>query len=200
MQKKSSEEKILGVLLKQFSVNWVITSLSKEINMSRVGVWKILKKLKDEKMIVLSPVGEGKTSAFSVNLNWENPVLEKKLSLILIEEALKHQRWINNFEELKNLMEFTILYGSILHSPKEANDVDILGVISNKNNFSGVEKIMQRTQKTQIKKIHSENFTKAEFKKEIEKPNKVFLDAIKKGIILFGQEKFIKFIKRASIK
>ena len=33
-------------------------------------------------------------------------------------------------------------------------------------------------------------------KKELENPNKIFIDAIKKGIILFGQEKFIKFIRR----
>ena len=198
MEKKNTEAKILKVLLKQFSIKWIITSLSKEINISRVGVWKVLKKLKDEKLIILSPVGEGKTSTFSIKLNWENLVLEKKLSLILTEEASKHQRWINNFEELKNLAEFVVLYGSILHSPKEANDIDILEVVSNKNNFLSVEKIIQKIQKIQIKKIHSETFTKVEFKKELEKPNKIFIDAIKKGIILFGQEKFIKFVKDVS--
>ena len=198
MEKKNTEAKILKVLLKQFSIKWIITSLSKEINISRVGVWKVLKKLKDEKLIILSPVGEGKTSTFNIKLNWENFVLEKKLSLILTEEASKHQRWINNFEELKNLAEFVVLYGSILHSPKEANDIDILEVVSNKNNFLSVEKIIQKIQKIQIKKIHSETFTKVEFKKELEKPNKIFIDAIKKGIILFGQEKFIKFVKDVS--
>jgi len=200
MGKEKAEEKILNRLLKQFSVNWTITSLSKEINITRVGVWKILKRLEDERVIILSPVGGGKTSTFRVSLNWENSILEKKLSLILAEEALRHQRWINNFEELKNITEFVILYGSILHSPKEAKDIDILSIVFNKNNFLNVEKVTQKTQKTQIKKIHSENFTKEEFKKEIEKQNKIFVDAIKNGIILFGQEKFIKFIKDISVK
>ena len=200
MEKHKTSTEILKVLLKQFTANWTITSLAKEINRSRVGIWKVLKKLEKEKLIFLSPIGEGKTSIFSVNLNWENPLLAKKLSLILTEDALENQRWINNFGELENKVDFLILYGSILHSVKEANDIDILGVVSNKSNFQKIEETIKKIQKTQIKKIHSENFTKNEFKEEISNPNKVFIDAMKKGIILFGQEKFIKFVKELPIK
>ncbi len=50
-------------------------------------------------------------------------------------------------------------------------------------------------QKTQLKKIHALNFTQAELKQELEKPNKAFVDAVAKGIVLFGQERFIKFIR-----
>ena len=52
-----------------------------------------------------------------------------------------------------------------------------------------------KIQGTQNKKIHSINLTQKEFKQELKKPNKAFLDAIKKGIILFGQENFIKLVK-----
>jgi len=191
----NTEDKILIILLKQFSTNWTITSLANEINISRVGVWKVLKKLEREKLIISTSIGQGKTNTISIKLNWENIILEKKLSLILTEEALKQQRWLNNFGELKNITEFTLIYGSILHSPKEANDIDVLGVVSNKKNFIKIEKAIQKIQKTQIKKIHSESFTKSEFKEEIKKPNKIFIDALKKGVILFGQERFIKFVR-----
>jgi len=195
MEKNKTNTEILKVLLKQFTIKWTITSLAKELNISRVGVWKVLKKLEAERLVLLSPVGEGKTSIFNINLNWENPVLEKNLSLILTEDAFKNQKWLNNFKELEGKLDFLILYGSIIHSPKEANDIDILGVVSNKNNFLSIEEIIKKIQKTQIKKIHSENFTQIEFKEEIRKPNKIFIDAIKKGVVIFGQEKFIKFIK-----
>ena len=195
MEKNKTNTEILKVLLKQFTIKWTITSLAKELNISRVGVWKVLKKLEAERLVLLSPVGEGKTSIFNINLNWENPVLEKNLSLILTEDAFKNQRWLNNFKELEGKLDFLILYGSIIHSPKEANDIDILGVVSNKNNFLSIEEIIKKIQKTQIKKIHSENFTQIEFKEEIRKPNKIFIDALKKGVILFGQEKFIKFVR-----
>ena len=194
MGKENTENKILKILLKQFSLNWTITSLSGEIKISRVGIWKVLKKLEREKLIILTQIGKGKTSTANIKLNWENPILEKRLSLILTEEALNHQRWLSNFEELNDKFGFTILYGSILTFPKEVNDIDILEVVSNKKNFLKIEEIIQKYQKSQIKKIHSESFTKTEFKEELKKPSKIFIDAIKKGVVLFGQENFIKFV------
>ena len=195
MTEESTEDKILKILLKQFSLNWTITSLANEIKLSRVGIWKVLKKLEKDNLIILTKLGIGKTSMTNIKLNWENIILEKKLSLILTKEALNYQRWLNNFEELKNKTEFILLYGSILTSPKKANDIDILEVVLSKKNFIEIDNIIQKIQKTQIKKIHSESFTRTEFKDEIKKPNKIFIDAIKKGVVLFGQENFIKFIK-----
>lgn len=195
MEKINAEDKILVNLLKQFSINWTITSLANETNISRVGIWKVLKKLEKEKSIRLIKIGQGKTSTISVKLNWTNMILEKKLSLILTKEASKEQRWLNNFEELGNITDFTVIYGSILHSPKEANDIDILEIVSNKNDFLKIEKSIQKIQKTQIKKIHSESFTKTEFEDELKKPNEIFIESLKKGVILFGQEKFIKFMR-----
>jgi len=200
MEKNKADIKILKTLLKHFTTKWIITSLAKEINTSRVGIWKALKKLEKEKLIFLSPIGESKTSTFNISFNWKNPILEKKLSLILTEDALKNQMCLNDFIELKNKFDFLILYGSFIQSSKDANDIDILGVVSNKNNFLSIEEIIKRIQKTQIKKIHLENFTQNELKAEILKPNRVFIDAIKKGIVLFGQEKFIKFIRNLSSK
>ena|SRR3989344_1461841 len=186
--------RILKVLLKDISIKHTITSMSKEVGLTRVGAWKVLKKLEEEKLIILSPVGTGKTSAYNINLNWNNPILEKMLVLALTEEALKNQRWMGNFSELENKVYFLIIYGSIIRSPKEASDIDILGVIR-KNNFIKIEESIKKIQKIQAKKIHALNFTETEFKQELEKPNKVFINAIKKGIVLFGQERFIKFIR-----
>ena len=191
--------RILKLLLKDFTIKPTITVLSKEIDMSRVGTWKVLKKLETEQLIFLSSVGEGKTSTYNILLNWKNPLLVKTLALALTEESIKNPRWLSNFKELESKLDFLLIYGSIIHSPKEANDIDLLGIISKKN-FLLIEEIIKKIQKTQIKKIHSENFTQTEFKEEIKKPNKIFLEAIKKGVVIFGQEKFIKFIKEVYLK
>ena len=193
METTRPNTRILKILLKDFTIKPTITSLAKEIGMSRVGTWKILKKMEAGKFIILSPIGQGKTSTYSISINWENPIVEKILSLALTEDSLKNQRWRSNFVELEAKTDFLLMYGSIIHSPKEANDIDILGV-TNRNKFLEIEKSIEKIQKAQIKKIHSLNFTQTEFKNELEKPNKVFIDAIKKGIVLFGQEKFVRFI------
>ncbi len=184
---------ILKILLKDFSVEHTITSLAKETGMTRVGTWKVLKKAELDKLILLSQAGKGKTSTYLVRLNWESLLLKKLLSLALTEDAMKHQRWLNNFSELENKMDFLIIYGSILHYPKEANDIDILGIVPNKNKFLEIEEAVKKIQKTQLKKIHILNFTLQEFKQELQKPNKALIEAVKKGVVLFGQDKFIKF-------
>jgi len=191
---KNTNKKLALLLLKDFSRTHTITSLAEELSMSRVGVWKILKQLESENFLILKAIGSGKTSTSIVKLNWDNIIVEKSLALYLTEEALKQRRWRINFSDLEKIVDFIILFGSVLYSSKEAKDIDIV-IVSEKRNFVNIQKILDKIQKTQIKKIHAINFTEEEFKEELKKPNKALLDAIKKGVILFGQEKLIQFIR-----
>ena len=186
---------ILNLLFKDFSVKHTVTSLAKEIGMTRVGIWKALKKLEAEKYVILTPVGKGKTSAYIIKLNWGNPILEKNISMLLAEESQKNQRWLSNFSGLEKQVEFLIIYGSILNNPNKANDIDIISVVPAKEAFVELEKTIDNIQKTQFRKVHAINFNEREFRSELEKPNVAFIDALKRGIVLFGQEKFIKFIR-----
>ncbi len=191
----NTEKKVLLQIVKDISRKHTITSISKDLNFSRTGIWKILNKLEKKEYIILDAVGSGKTGTSIIRINWENIVLEKAIALYLTEEAVRQRRWRINFGKLEKDCEFTILYGSILHSIKEANDIDVIN-IAKKNKFIKIQNTLDEIQKTAIKKIHIINFTENEFKNEINKQNKAFLDAIKKGVILFGQEKFVQFMKR----
>ncbi len=182
------------LLLKDFTRKHTITSLSKGLKLSRVGIWKILKKLEVEKYILVESVGSGKTSTSIITINWDSLLVEKALALYLTEESIKQRRWRINFAELEKQANFLILYGSIVTSSQQANDIDVLG-IAKKNKFVKIQKILDKIQKTENKKIHMINFTSSEFRKELQNNNKAFIDAIKKGVILFGQEEFVKFMK-----
>lgn len=187
-------QRIIVILLKDFSSTHTVSSLAKSLKISRVGVWKVLKKLEAEKLIIIYPAGKGKTSTFILKLNWENILLDKTLALYLTKDALKQKRWRANFTELEIEVDFLILYGSILHDLKEASDIDILSV-SKKKKLGKISDIIMKIQKIQFKKIHALNFTHTEFKDELKRKNKAMIDAIKKGTILFGQENFIEFMK-----
>ena len=191
----SNREKILITLLKEPLKKHTITSIASDLKISRPGTWKILKKLQDEELIKLSSIGNGKTNTYIVNLNWQNSLTEKTLELILTKEALKHKQWRFDFEKLEKRVDFLILHGSILHMPKQANDIDILGIVSNKKRFAEINKILLEIQKTQLKEIHLINLTPSELKAEIQSQNNAFIDAIKKGVVLFGQDEFIKSVK-----
>ncbi len=189
-----TEKTILIALLRDLTKKQTVTSLAEELGLSRVGVWKVLRKLNTKKYILIEPVGTGKTSTFLIKLNWNNILVEKTLTLYLTEESVKQRRWRTNFAELEKKTDFLIIFGGIITSPQQANDIDIIG-IAKKNKFISIQKCLDLIQKTQSKKIHAINLTASELQRELQKKNKAILEAIKKGIILLGQDNFIKFMK-----
>ena len=189
-------KKVVLWLLKDFSQTHTITSLASKLNLSRVGIWKVLKKLAEHNLVEITPIGSGKTSTFVAKINLNNILVEKMIALYLTQEAMLQMRWRKNFAELEQKTSFCILYGSILHSAQEANDIDVINVSFSKGKFIQIQQTIDKIQKTQHKKIHAINFTDAEFTQELLKKNPVFIDAIKKGVILFGQENLIKFLKK----
>lgn len=189
-----TEDRILKKLLKESYTDWTITELSLELGMSRVGIWKALQRLEKQSLVKFIPRGKGKTSVANIVLDWKMPVLQKRLSLLLAEEAQNYPRWLNDFQELQNHTDMIILHGSILKTPETANDIDIIQVIPSKKSFIDAENLTMKIQKTLSKKIHPEYLTRKELNKEI-KSNDIFRDAIKKGIILFGQDEFVGLMK-----
>lgn len=190
----NTSERVLVILLKEPLAIHTATSIAKTLNITRQGIWKILNKLADDSLISLEFIGKTKTSTATIKLNWSNPVTEKTLSLLLTKESLKQQRWRSNFAEFGNNTKFLILFGSILINQKEANDIDILA-IADKKNFKTIEMIVTKIQQTQLKKIHLIDLTAAEFNHELKKLNKSYIDAVKKGVVLYGQDNFVQFIR-----
>ena len=58
-------QKLMLILLKDFSDNQTITSLSEKLHVTRVGIWKVIKKLEANGMIILNKVGKGKTNTYT---------------------------------------------------------------------------------------------------------------------------------------
>ena len=192
---KNLSNKIIITLLKEPFLIHTVTSMIKDLKVSRQGLWKTIKILEKEDILRLESVGKTKTSAFIIRLNWKNPLLEKTISIQLIKESLEKERWKNNFAELESQVKFLILFGSILDNPREAGDIDILAVVKNKNSFRAIEQSISKIQKTQVKKIHLVDLTEKEFANELKRQNKAYIDAIKKGVVLFGIDNYIKFIR-----
>ena len=194
MEQEKPKEKILKKLLKDFIRQYTLTTIAQDIGMTRSGTWKVLKKLESEELIILTAIGEGKTSAYKISLNWNNPLIESTLITLLTKESLNYKRWKFNFEKLEQELEILILFGSIVYSPKEAGDIDIM-CIAKENKLGKIGDIVLNIQQTQNKKIHAINLLYKELKQEINNKNKAYIEALKKGIVLFGQDNFVKFIR-----
>ena len=187
--------RVVLLLLKDFSTIHTITSIGKELGMTRSGIWKVLKRLEREKYAIMKATGK-KTSTIIPKLNFKNDLLDKYFDLALSREAIDYERWVFNFTDVKEHVSFFILYGSILKSYAKAKDIDVIGVIHDRENFKKLHKSLDNIQKSESKRIHTINFTESEFREELLKPNKAFIEAVKKGVVLFGQEEFIGFMKK----
>jgi hypothetical protein len=187
------ENKCLLAILKKIEAKYTVTTLALDIGLSRVGTWKIMKKLEFSGFIGMKKIGSGKTSTGIISLNWENPLTQKRLELILIEEALTKQRWQKTFEALESVTHLSLLFGSVLRTPKEAIDIDLLNIAS-KDRFILLDKALNRIQVTQARKIHATNFTKEELIAELKKPNTAIADAMK-GVVLYGAEEYVRIMR-----
>ena len=164
--KEKTSERILKVLFKEPFFDHTASSLGKTMGISRQGIWKTLAKLSQQNIINLKSIANTKNSASNITLNLKNSITEKTLALILEKETMKYERWRDNFKKLESYTLFTILFGSILHSPKEANDIDILIIVKDRKNFKDIEKVIFEIQQTQIKKVHAIDLTEEELKRE----------------------------------
>ncbi len=187
--------RVVLLLLKDFSSMHTITSLGKELGMTRSGMWKVLKRLEPRKYIVTKATGK-KTSTIIPKLNFRNDLLDKYLVLALSMETADYERWVFNFSEMKEHVSFFILYGSVLKSYAKAEDIDVIGVVPGGKGFKALHYSLDKIQKSESKRIHAINFTESEFREELLKPNKALVEAVKKGIVLFGQENFMRFMKK----
>lgn len=194
MPRERTSEKIMKILIKESFTEHTATSLSERIGITRQGIWKTLNRLSNEKMIYLKSIADTKKSVVKIELEFKNLLTSKKLSFLLTEESLNYRKWRAVFTELEKCSNFIILFGSILYNPTEANDIDIF-IVADRNNFKDIDEINNRIQITQIKKIHFIDLTNKEFKEELKKRNKAYIDALKKGVILFGQDNFVKFME-----
>ncbi len=188
-------QRIVAVLLRSAAGSLTIAMLAEALGMTHVGMWKALKKLEAANIITLEVIGNKKNSPYTADLNWDNPLVKKTLALALEHEAAAQRRWMINFAALKDKVDFLILYGSILVSSRKANDIDIVSVVSKKGNVMGIERSIMDVQKTQAKQIHNILCTPAGLKEELKKPNIAFINAIKEGVVLFGQDKFVAFMQ-----
>ncbi|MBU0627645.1 MAG: winged helix-turn-helix domain-containing protein [Nanoarchaeota archaeon] len=190
-----NEARVMDFLIRNFQERNSVNEIGKRLELSPMGAYKILKKL--EKINAVVPEKIGNALYYKPNLNEE---IGAKLSeLVLIQNNLSPYAQIQA-EDLNPLKDSTlccVLFGSVLTKGKEANDIDIL-VILEKKDFSRVSKELSKIKSLKPKKIHELMQTKEDLLKNIQKGDKVILDIIKTGKILWGAEIIVEAIKNGS--
>ena len=170
------------------------TSLSKIIKITRMGALKILKRLEKEEILTSRELGK----AVFYNINFKNLYAREYIRFLLKRETenppnTESKIWVRDLRQIKNA-DIAVLFGSILTKGKDANDLDIL-LVTDKNKFSSLKKEIEQINLPHTKRIHPIFQTEEDIKNNIKEEDKPLLNAIK-GIVVFGEERFIDLIKK----
>lgn len=193
----NNKTKILNFLLRNTN-QYNINEIAKILKLSVGSVHKILKSLEERKILNLKQLG----NASYYNLNLNNIETIKYCELLLIEEKnslLENNKtakiYVSDLEKYDTKM--SILFGSILNKEDQAKDVDVLFIIKNKKQITEINNFCLEIAKIRTKKVNPLIMEEKDLIFNIKNKNNVILDILKKGIILKGEDLFIKSIKNA---
>jgi len=193
-----NEMKLMLTIFKNPRIEYNSNNISKVLGISRMGCLKIAKKLERERIIILKQMGKAKF--FSLDLSKD--YVKNYVSFLLKREAEQSTSyvrvWVNELRNKITKAKIIILFGSVLKKEKEANDIDVMFVTTQKN-FEKLKKEVESINLISYKRIHPLYQGLQDLKDNLRKNDPVILNVIN-GIIVSGAEELVELIKDESNK
>lgn len=191
-----NEMLVMLTLFKDFTTSYNANNLSKMINMTSMGTLKILKNLEKKHLVTSKQLGK----AIFYKPNFFNSFVKTYLSFLLEKESVDTEpqvkRWIKEFKSLGDYVEIAIVFGSVLSS-KKYTDVDIL-IVLKPSQHKQLNKSLENIQRLTSKNIHIVKQTESDLVANLQKKDKVLLNIIKQGKVVFGNNKLLEVIEYVS--
>jgi DNA-binding Lrp family transcriptional regulator len=187
-----NEARTIEFLIRNFSKEYNINQLAKELNISPGGMFKILKKLKTQGFLTEKKLGNN--IFYKINYNSQDALDTCTFSLTEKRTTPYIRAWMKDLEKLKPKTKLAILFGSILKKDRKARDIDIL-LVFDKRNLKDVENLIDRINRIKSKKIHAIYQTREDLLKNIKKRDKAILEEVRTGVILWGRNFLVEVIK-----
>jgi DNA-binding Lrp family transcriptional regulator len=190
-----NKKEIINLVLRNPSSPHNINQISRTLKISVGSAHKIIKELEKKGVVRSTKLG----NAIYYRLNFNKETI-KITSLILAEQKqITFQSPLiklygKEIEKIK--AKIIILFGSILEKKEKAGDIDVLFIIPKKEDAKRIYHKCSEISMLKTKQIVPLILTEKDLKEKIEKQEKLILDIIKKGVVLFGEENFIKTISR----
>ena len=177
-----NEKEILRFLASGIKHNKSMNEIAKECSVSPGGAFKILTKLKKEGILKSEQIANIK----SYNIDFDSAKTRIILELALIPDLEGRVKLrAEDFAPLQKVAKACVLFGSYASGKQNPGDLDVLFVLD-KNNFVDYKKALSKVQQTTPVKIHDVIQTEDDLKANIRKKDKIVMEAIRKGVLLWG--------------
>ena len=190
----NNEKKILKFLLINFNSDYSINEIARKCGLAPNGAYEILKKFEQKEVLSSKKIANSK----SYKINFNSIEANKLLELVLIPDykELKIKYRYNDLKPLENITNLCILFGSYITKKEKPNDIDILFVIK-KGDYKKYSEVLEKVKRILPLKLHDVIQTKEDLTKNIKKGEKLIIQALSEGAILWGHEFLIEVIKNA---
>ncbi len=186
----TKEAEALLRLFRNVETHYNAHSLSKELKLSSRGTLKLLKRLENQGLLISRTLG--KATYYKPHL--EDEYTRKLIELLLLGEAkVKASRYLFEFRDVLKHLQIAVLFGSILRTPKKANDIDLLAVFWQAQ-WQSVHDATDEIQEFSIRPLHLIKQSPEDFRKNLQKGDKVILNVLRYGVVLKGHEDFVKAV------
>src|SRR3989338_7126919 len=184
------ERETVLLLLKDYTTFYNANSISKILQISHVGAQKILKRLLQQNIVISRTIGK----SIIYKLNFADDYVHSLVVFLLADEANHFKRWKEEFKELFKKDRVVLLFSSSVKDYAHANDIDLMIVLQNKE-VTEVNAIIKKKEEMLPKKLHAIKLNHQDLLENVKKKDKAFIDIIKNGIILYGQDKYLEILK-----
>ena len=184
-----NEIKVINFLIRNFTERYSINQISKKLRISPMGCYKILKKLETKEVVKYEKIGNAQF--YFVDLKTPFSVKIAELALTGEKNDPITEVFRDDIAPLKEITKAVMVFGSFAENPKNANDIDLLILLENAN-YKKIRVEIDKLNKISPKEIHPLFQTEEDFKKNIKEKDKVVLNILSKGYILWGSEYIVK--------
>lgn len=190
----NNERRILRFLLAHFNSDYSINEIAKKCDLAPNGAYEILKKFEEKEILLPKKIANSKSYKINFNSRETNKLLELALIPDYRESKIKYR--YNDLKPLENMTNLCILFGSYITKKEKPNDIDIFFVIE-KSDYKKYSENLEKVKVILPLKLHDVIQTKEDLTKNIKKEEKLIIEAISEGIVLWGHEFLIEVIKNA---
>lgn len=188
--------KIVEFLFRNIPNRFNVNQISRELKISVGSAYKILKSLERKGVLVSQKIGNG----IYYVLNTDSKEAASITELVLMESRNKSLSknslasiYAKDLRDAEKLSKAIIIFGSILDT-RAAKDVDALFIID-KGKSKAVEDFCLKLSNLRPKRVNPLLMTVVDFKENIKKKDKVIVDILKRGLILFGEDVLIDILR-----
>lgn len=195
MSLTQNELKTLNFLVRHFHEKYSINQLAKKVGITPKGMHKLLNRLEKQGILKFEKLG----NAVFFQLNFDSEVARIAANLALVEEiALPYAKaQAKDLQRLRPFAKAAALFGSVLEKGEKAGDIDVLFVLEDKK-YEAYKKALDELRALKTKPIQDVVQTFDDLVKNFKKPDKVILEILKTGKVLWGHDIIINAVKEAA--